>query len=517
MQLGDMLDATPLLRLYARRRQAMLARQDAASAQSATLLALLRRAAGTAFGRDHGFAKISSVEEFQHRVPLRRYEEFWRDYWQASFPRLVDVSWPGTISFFAVTSGTTGDVTKYIPVSAAMNRSNRKATLDTLTYHVVNRPQSRIMGGLGFMLGGSTDLSMRAPGIYSGDLSGIAAKTIPWWARGRAFPPLDLALIADWERKIAMLAERALKLDIRSIGGTPSWLLILFDTLAAIRGEKRLPLNEFWPNLELVIHGGVNFAPYQARFGQLLRGSHAETREVYAASEGFIASADRGPGEGMRLNLDHGLFFEFVPVAELDAAKPTRHWFGNAEEDVNYALVLSSCAGLWSYVIGDTVRFVARDPPRILITGRTAYSLSAFGEHLIGEEIDSAVAAAAALLGIPVADYSVGAVFPAEPGELGGHCYVVEFAGSSPGGAAIAIFAAELDRVLCARNEDYAAHRAGGFGMNAPAIELMPAGGFAGWMKRRGKLGGQNKVPRIVNDAKLFQDLRDFATGRRGR
>jgi hypothetical protein len=505
-----MLDATPLLRLFARRRLAALARQDPAEVQCATLLGLARRAAATRFGRDHGFAAIRDVGDFQRRVPLRRYEDFWRDYLQAAFPCLAGVSWPRPIGYFAVTSGTTGDVTKYIPVSAAMNRSNRKAALDTLCHHVAARPRSRLMGGLGFMLGGSTDLTPRAPGIYSGDLSGIAAKTMPWWARGRAFPPLDLALIADWERKVAVLAERAQALDIRSIGGTPSWLLILFDKMAALRGQKRLPLKAFWPNLELVIHGGVNFAPYQGQFAELLQGSHAETREVYAASEGFIASADRGPGEGMRLNLDHGLFFEFVPLEELGAGAPTRHWVGDAEEGVNYALVLSSCAGLWAYVIGDTVRLVSRRPPRLLITGRTAYSLSAFGEHLIGEEIESAVAEAAAAQALSVADYSVGAVFPAGPGDLGCHVYVVEFTGAAPDEAGLAAFAATLDRALVRRNEDYAAHRAGGFGMLAPAIEPMAKGGFAAWMKRRGKLGGQHKVPRIVNDAALLGDLRAF-------
>ncbi len=508
-----MLDATPLLKLYAKRRRRQFAAATAAAIQQRQLRSLLAAAANTRFGRAHGFTTIADVSSFQSAVPLRAYDDFWRDFWRADFPRLTDVTWPGTVPYFAVTSGTTGDATKYIPVTRGMNLSNRKAALDLLAHHVANRPQSRLMGGLNFMLGGSTELTLRAPGIYSGDLSGIAARTIPRWARPRAFPPLDLALIADWERKVAALAAASARLDIRSIGGTPSWLLILFDRLAALRGARRTRLREIWPNLELVIHGGVNFAPYRSQFDALLEGSHAETREAYAASEGFIASADRGPGEGMRLNLDHGLFFEFIPADELSTARPTRHWVGNAETGVNYAIAITSCAGVWSYLIGDTVRFVSLDPPRLLVTGRTAYTLSAFGEHLIGEEIEEAVTRAATASGTMVADFSVGAVFPAGPGELGGHLYVVEFAGPVPDAPRLAGFAAAIDRFLTVKNEDYAAHRSGGFGMKAPEILCMGAGGFAAWMKKRGKLGGQNKVPRIINDPALFADLRAFAAG----
>lgn len=511
-----MFDATPLLKLYARRRARTLSAMVPAEAQRAQLATLLRRAAGTRFGRDHGFDAIRSPADFKTAVPLRGYDEFWRLYWRDAFPRLAGATWPDPIRFFAVTSGTTGDVTKYIPVSDAMVRSNRKAALDLLVHHVVNRPRTKLFGGLNFMLGGSTDLVERAPGIQSGDLSGIALKTIPWWARRRSFPPLDLALIADWEKKVQLLAEAAVRHDIRSVGGTPSWLLILFDRMAALRGASRLPLCEFWPELELVIHGGVHFGPYRTQFETLLAGSRAETREAYAASEGFIASADRGPCEGLRLNLDHGLFYEFVPVEELGSASPTRHWIGDAEPGVNYAVAVTSCAGVWSYLVGDTVRLLARDPPRLLVTGRTAYGLSAFGEHLIGEEIEEAVSRAAAAIGAAVTDYAVGATFPAAAGELGGHVYVVEFAGRPPSTSALAEFAAAIDAYLAGKNEDYAAHRAGGFGMKPPAVEVMGTGGFAAWMKARGRLGGQNKVPRVINDAAMFTGLRHHAAAHAG-
>ena len=275
-----------------------------------------------------------------------------------------------------------------------------------------------VLGGKSFMLGGSTDLTEEAPGIFSGDLSGIMAANAPAWFRSRMFPSRELALLSDWEAKVSRLAETCTGEDIRLIGGTPSWLLIFFDALAELRGLAP-NLATLFPNLEVLVHGGVDFSPYRRRFTDLLAGSHAELREVYPASEGFIAAADRDDGEGLLLNLSHGLFFEFVPVEELDAATPTRHWIADAEPGVNYALVLSTCAGLWAYVLGDTVELVEGDRPRVKVTGRTSYMLSAFGEHLIASEVEAAVGAAAAEIGASVSDWSVGPVFPEHAGALG--------------------------------------------------------------------------------------------------
>jgi hypothetical protein len=500
------LDATPLLRLYARRRCAGLASLDARQAQEGELLRLVRHAAATRFGRDHGFEAIRGVADFQRQVPLRRYEDFWRDYWQPVFPRLTNVSWPGAIPYFALSSGTTTGETKHIPVSRAMNASNRRAALDLLAFHVTARPASRILAGKNFMLGGSTDLVELAPGIRTGDLSGIAANEVPFWARPRYFPSRGDALLADWEAKIDHLACLSLDEDIRSIGGTPSWLLLFFAKLADLRPDLPQHLVSHYPNLQLLIHGAVNFAPYERQFRELLAGSQAELREVYAASEGFFAAADRGSGEGLRLMVDNGLFYEFVPVGEIDAARPTRHWLAGIEPGVNYAVVLSSCAGLWAYVLGDTVRFVTRDPPRLLITGRLSYMLSAFGEHLIAEEIETAVAEAAAAVGSQVTDYSVGPLYPANPQARGRHLFVVEFAAGSPT-SGIEAFAGVLDAALSRLNADYRAHRTG---MDPPRVLVAKPGFFAAWMKSRGKIGGQHKVPRVINDQTLLGALQDF-------
>lgn len=502
-----MMDATPLLRLWARRRLRRLADMDPAAVQQAELLKLVRAAAGTRFGRGHGFAHIRSVADFQSAVPVRDYDAFRDDVWDSAFPHLADVGWPGPVPWFALTSGTTRDVTKYIPVTRAMVRSNKRAALDMLAHHLAARPESKVLGGENFILGGSTDLKPLAPGILAGDLSGIAAATVPAWAQRLTWPPKSLALEADWERKIGLLARGSIDRDIRSISGTPSWLLLLFERFAELRPAAARDLTRIWPGLELVIHGGVRFDPYKPQFDDWLRGRPVDYREAYAASEGFVASSDREFGEGLRPNLDTGLFYEFIPVEELEAPAPARHWIGTVETGVSYAIALSTCAGLWGWLLGDTVRFVERDPPRLLVTGRTGATMSAFGEHLTGEEIDRAVSRAAAGAGLSVSDYAMGAVYPTTGQPLGGHRYVVEFTGGMPPAAALDRFAAALDADLAAGNEDYAAHRSGGFGLQAPDISVAPPGFFAVWMKRRGKLGGQNKVPRIVNDAALFGGL----------
>jgi hypothetical protein len=506
------LDATPLMKMYAGRRKRQLGKQNAVEVQRLQLLRLLARARNTRFGMDHRFFAIGSVEMFQKQVPLRRYEAFWKDYWKPNFPRLIDCTWPGAIPFFAVSSGTTTGVTKHIPCTHEMNAANKRAALDILVHHLNTRPQSKVLAGRSFMLGGSTDLVEVAAGVQSGDLSGIAATTVPWWARPRYFPPRHLETITDWEEKISRLAPESLKQDIRAIGGTPSWLLLFFDRLADLRPGSGRHLASFYPNLELLIHGGVGFVPYRKLFDQLLADSRAETREVYAASEGFFAIADRGDGEGLRLIVDNGLFYEFVPVDELDSPGPTRHWLSTVETGVNYALAISSCAGLWSYVVGDTVRLIDRDPPRLLITGRTSYSLSAFGEHLIGEEIEEAVTAAAEAIGANISDYAVGALYPEKEGDVGGHLYIVEFAERISEPARVASFGSLLDEWLSAVNEDYKVHRAGNFALRAPTIHVVAPGTYAAWMKTRGQLGGQHKVPRVINDPDLFENLREFIT-----
>jgi hypothetical protein len=482
-------DATPLLRAYAARRHAQLLAMDPAATQQALLMGLVARAAATRFGRDHGFARIASVADFQRAVKLRRYEDLHADYLGAALPVLDGVLWPGRTPYLALSSGTTSGRTKHIPVTREMMRANRDAAFDVLVWHLANHRRARPFGGLSFMLGGSTDLQPVAPGVRAGDLSGIAAVEVPWLLRRWAWPPERLALMPDWDAKLAALAEQAPVGAIRTLTGTPSWLLVLLERLAARHGMPPLPA------LELLIHGGVAFAPYRDRIAPFLPEGCA-TREVYPASEGFVAIADRGDGEGLRLNLDRGCFFEFVPVEELEAPAPTRHWTATIETGVDYAVVVSSCAGLFGYVLGDTVRFIDRTPPRLLVTGRTSWTLSAFGEHLAGEEIEAALLQAAEEAGLAVAEYLVGPEFI---GTTGRHRWCIEATGSCDP----AQLSALLDAALRRQNDDYAAHRDGAQ-LAAPEVVLLPAGAFADWMRAQGKLGGQHKVPRVIADPARF-------------
>jgi hypothetical protein len=320
-----------------------------------------------------------------------------------------------------------------------------------------------------------------------------------------------LALLTDWKEKVDRLARLSLEEDIRAISGTPNWLLILFDKLAELCPEREPRLRNYYPGLEMLVHGGVDFKPYAKRFTELLEGSNAELREVYPASEAFVAIADRGPGEGLRLIVDNGVFFEFVPVKELSASNPSRHWLGNAEPGIEYAVVVSTCAGAWAYILGDSIRFLELDPARILVTGRTSYVLSAFGEHLIGSQIEEAIAVAAGAINAHVVDYCVAPSFPESAGRKAFHHYVVEYAGCRPQASQLAVFAGALDDHLCALNADYKQYRAGDYALQGPNVEAVAPGSFAAWMKSRGKLGGQHKVPRIINNPKLFANLREFA------
>jgi hypothetical protein len=513
---------------YAQRRVAWLNHESAADAQRSTLLRLLRHGRRTRFGREHDFARIRTVADFQARVPLREYEEFWKEYWQPAFPFVDDVTWPGPIPYFALTSGTTSGTTKYIPVSSRMLASNRRAAMTMLAFFLTAHPGTPLFTGRMFFLGGSTDLqdlgtrstangkaggwrsTLRGPHflrrpprspVLAGDLSGIATREVLSLLRPYTFPPLEIALIRDWERKMQVLAERSAKLPITLIGGVPSWLLVFFERLKQVTGRDHIA--DIWPSLRVVVHGGTKFDPYRTLFRDVIGNDAVRYLEIYPASEGFIATEDPRY-DLLRLIPDHGLFFEFVPVEDLGKDRPARHTVADLEIGVQYAVVVTTCAGLWSYVMGDTVCFEKRDPPLLRFTGRTKYFLSAFGEHLISEEVEQAVAAAADATDTAAVDFHVGPVFPDSPSKPGRHRFLIEFK-EAP--ADLRRFTAELDTALSRLNEDYAAHRTGDLTMLAPEVRVLPHGGFAEWLRSQGKLGGQHKVPRMDNTGVVTQQL----------
>ena len=486
---------------YARRRMARLSRLDPAAVQERTLLGLVRRAAATRFGRDHRFPEVASIADYQARVPVRTYEELWTSYLKDQYPTFDNLTWPGLIPFLALTSGTTTGATKYIPVSREMVASNRKAAQTMVANFLASHPASRLFTGKLFFLGGSTDLESPAPGVEQGDLSGIAARTVGPWLRPYSFPTLDLALEPNWDRKLARLVELSIHEPITLVSGVSSCLVTLFQRLLEATGKATVA--DVWPTLEVVVHGGVKFDPYRQAFQTLLGSESIALQESYPCSEGFIAFGDARTGL-LRLLLDHGIFYEFVPLDELGSSNPVRHWVGNAEVGVNYAIVVTTCAGLWSHVIGDTIRFDSLSPPLLTFTGRTKYTLSAFGEHLINEEVEGAMTAAAEATGAAVRDWHVGPVFR-EP--LGHHLFVLEFF-QGPGD--LAAFRRVLDEGLARRNAHYEWFRAEGGGLPAPALVVTTAGGFDDWMRSRGKLGGQHKVPRMDSAGTLTADLVAF-------
>jgi GH3 auxin-responsive promoter len=483
--------------LYARKRGWQV-RRLSASVQKRTLLGLVKRAVSTRFGRDHGFREIRSIEEFQRRVPLRTYEDLWELYLKPRYPIFDDLTWPGRMPHLALTSGTTTGVTKYIPVSHAMVRSNQRAAKTMIAAYLRARPRSRLFHGKLFFLGGSSTLEAPAPGVGQGDLSAIAAATIGAWLRPYTFPPLDVALEPNWDRKLTRMVEESLGEPVTLVSGVSSCLVTLFERVLERSGRRTVA--EVWPSLEMVVHGGVKFDPYRETFATLLGSDQVFLMESYACSEGFVAHGEPGT-DWLRLLYDHGIFYEFVPMDEFGGSNPTRHWLGTAVPGVNYAIVVSTCAGMWGHVIGDTVRFEKLDPPLLTFTGRTKYTLSAFGEHLISEEVEGAVADAARLTRSQVKDWHAGAAFH-EP--LGHHVFIIEFVVEPPD---IMAFRDALDAALARRNAHYEWFRATGGGLPAPEVVVARRGGFDDWMRARGMLGGQHKVPRIDSTGKITAAL----------
>jgi hypothetical protein len=489
--------------LWAKRRLAQLDRLDIKHTQEEILEQLVNKAQQTQFGKQHDFARIRTTEDYRGRVPLRTYETLHQEYF-GSFPRMENVLWPGVPPYYALSSGTTGAGTKYLPLTQEMLDSNRKAALTMLASFLAMHPDANLFLGKMFFLGGSTDLVKLDDGILAGDLSGVANQTAQNWMRPFSYPPSEIALIADWDQKLDRFVEETSRLKITLISGVPAWLLQLFARLRAKNNAKTIA--EVWPHLRCVIHGGVNFAPYRSLFEQELGRDQITLQECYPCSEGFVAFED------LRYQLlrpipDHGIFFEFVPVDELDHGKPTRHGLWEVVPGIQYAVVVTTCAGLWSYLLGDTVCFENTDPPLLRFTGRTKYYLSAFGEHLISEEVEKAIAAAAQAQSTNIIDFHVGPVFPTSAQELGHHLYLIE---AAPMVQQTTAFINRLDHELGRLNEDYRAHRQGGTGMRAPEVLWLNPGSFAAWMKSQGKLGGQHKVLRMDNTGDWTRSMAEW-------
>jgi hypothetical protein len=466
--------------------------RDAMTLQEATLRSLVRCGRRTRFGREHDFDGAATIAAYQTRVPLREYLEF-KPRLEQALEGELDVVWPGRPTYWVKTSGTTaGD--KALPVTSEALASQRRGGWDALTLAAERVGATRLLGGPMLFLGGCTALTPIGAAGLCGDLSGLVARRLPPVIRNLYSPGPELAAIPDWETRIAAIAQRVAGQDLRLISGMPSWLLILFEHVQRLYPGSAGALGARWPNLGVFIHGGVAFAPYQDLFEQTV-GRSLERVEVYPASEGFVGLQTERTG-GLTLMLDYGIFYEFVPVEDLGASRPRRHTVADVELERPYTVALTTPAGLWSYVLGDVVRFTAREPLRLEIVGRTRHFVNAFGENVIVEEVERALVEACRRTHAEAVEFTVAPAYAVAIDARGRHDWLIEFA-TPP--ASAATFARVLDETLKQLNTDYRVKRTGDLGMTAPRLVPLPRGTFYAWMRSRGKLGGQHKVPRVTN------------------
>ena len=482
---------------YARRSVRKMAAR-AVDAQHDTMLDLVRTAKNTAFGRDHDFGGIRNYADFKARVPLVDYEQF-RPYADRIRDGEAGVSWIGRPKYFAKTSGTTSGV-KYIPLTRQSIPNHFGTARNALFNYYAETGRGGWLNGKMIFLSGSPEMG-DTNGVPTGRLSGIVNHQVPAWLRTNQLPSYATNCIEDWETKLERIVDETLGADMRLISGIPPWVQMYYERLLARSGKTTVL--ELFPNLEMFVYGGVNFEPYRKSLEALV-GGRIPSVETYPASEGFIAFQDSQTEPGLLLNADSGIFFEFVPAGEIFAENPTRLSLAEVETGVNYAIILNTNAGLWGYNIGDTVEFVSTNPYRLRVTGRIKHYISAFGEHVIGKEVEDAMREAAGKYAVEVTEFTVAPRVNPDAG-LPYHEWFVEF--STPPERTEA-FAADLDEAMVRQNIYYQDLIKGEI-LRPCVVRSLPAGSFRAYMKSQGKLGGQNKVPRLSNDRKIAEWLLD--------
>jgi hypothetical protein len=469
-------------------------------AQTELLLRLLAQARDTAFGRDHGFASIRTHADYAQAVPVRDYEalRLWIDRAYGGTP---DVLWPGRPLYFAKTSGTTSG-TKYIPLTRPSMQCQVKGARDALFCYIHETRDTRFLDGKMIFLSGSPTLELNAAGIPVGRLSGIAQHFVPSYLQRNRVPTYATNCIEDWETKVAKIVEETVPQDLRLVSGIPPWVQMFFEQVTAATGKAPA---QVWPNLNVFVQGGVDYTPYRDlithAFGKPLR-----TVEVFPASEGFVAVQDSQLDPALLLMLDYGIFFEFIPLAEYGQPHARRLPLWEVAVGEQYALILSTNAGLWAYDIGDVVKFTSTAPYKLRVTGRVKHFISAFGEHVIQEEVTAAMAAALAATGAQVAEFTVAPLVAAQGSR---HEWYVEFL-TPP--ADLSVFAHVLDGALQQQNVYYKDLRAGEMLAPAAVFPLQPDACRA-YMKSIGKLGGQNKFPKLKNDRSMAEALQPYVLG----
>jgi hypothetical protein len=467
---------------------------------------LLGSAQFTEYGKEFNFEHINGIEDFKRTVPINEYDSL-KPYIQKILEGQQNILWPDPIHWFAKSSGTTSDKSKFIPVSKdALDDTHFKSGKDVLSLYLRQFPNTDMINGKCLTIGGSHQVNQLTADSFYGDLSAVMLQNMPFMGQVMRAPELSVALMDEWEAKLEAIIYSVFHDNITFIAGVPTWTLVLIKRMLEISGEH--DLHKIWPNLELYIHGGVSFKPYREQFKELIPSASMRYMETYNASEGFFAAQDDLNEEGMLLFLNHGIFFEFMPMSEYGSAHPITLQLADVALGVNYALVISTNAGLWRYLVGDTVQFTSLNPYRIKVSGRIKHFINAFGEEVIVDNSDEAIQRASAVTGAIVNDYTAAPIYMSGHAN-GAHEWIIEFEHLP---VPLAQFTFEMDKALQTINSDYEAKRYKDIALRMPIVHQMPPKGFNAWLKSKGKLGGQHKVPRLSNDRTIIDQILPFVS-----
>jgi len=457
----------------------------------------------TQFGAQYGFSDIQNYNQYRERVPISTYEKFF-PYIERLMRGEQNILWPSEIKWFSKSSGTTNQRSKFIPVSQeSLEECHFKGGKDLLSLYVNNYPDSKLFDGKGLAVAGSHQINEydSTESSFYGDVSAVIMQNLPSWAEFIRTPSLETALLSNWEEKIEKMARETAVVNVTNIAGVPTWTVLLIQRIVEL--QKKNSILEVWPNLEAFFHGAVAFKPYRNLFESLIPKTEMHYMEIYNASEGFFGIQDKTNSEDLLLMLDYGIFYEFVPVEEIDNENPKAIGLNEVELGKNYAMIISTNAGLWRYNIGDTVKFTSLYPYRFKISGRTKHFINAFGEEVIIENAEAAITIACRQTESIIDNFTAAPVF-LEKGKRGGHEWIIEFKVKPKD---LTVFSRILDENLRQINSDYDAKRKHDLALVGPKIHSVEEGTFYTWMKKRGKLGGQNKVPRLFNSREYVDDI----------
>lgn len=479
-------------------------KEDPHSVQQEALFALLLAAKSTEFGKTHQFGKIKTYTDFAARVPIFDYESF-TPFLEKTMKGKQQVFWPTAIQWFAKSSGTTGSRSKYIPVSEeSLEECHYKGGKDMMSLYVSNFPDSKIFTGKILSIGGTLEKNPLHPegSARAGDVSALIMHNLPLWAQFMRTPSLETALMSDWEAKIERMALETMDENVTSIAGVPTWTIVLLQRILELK--KASNILEVWPNLEVFFHGAVAFGPYRNLFNSLIPSDNMRYMEIYNASEGFFGMQDQPDSDELLLLLDYGIFYEFISTENLEKENPPVVSLEGVEVGKNYALLISTNTGLWRYKIGDTVKFTSILPFRFRISGRTKHFINAFGEEVIVENAEAAISYACAHTGATLTNFTAAPIYFEDSQSKGAHEWVVEF--NSPP-SDLEDFADKLDQHLREINSDYDAKRHKNLALQRLQLHAAPVGFFESWLAKKGKLGGQYKVPRLSNSREFMEEI----------